>query len=104
MPSSPASNPSGRPVVPTAQSFASTSPATGRGATVTLTGTVEEGVESGCIVLLDDARNLIAQLLGPATSAYPFGSRVQVTGRFVEGLLTTCQQGPPFMVDAVVNA
>jgi hypothetical protein len=68
---------------------------------VQLTGTVEQGVESGCIVLLDDSGSAIAQLMGMASSAYSYGSRMQVTGEYVPGFLTKCQQGPPFTVHSV---
>ena len=73
-------------------------PRKGTSATVQLTGTVEQGVESGCIVLLDDSGTAIAQLMGMASSAFSFGSRMQVTGEYLQGLRTKCQQGPPFKV------
>lgn len=67
---------------------------------VTLTGTVEQGVESRSIVLLDGAGSPLAQLGGAGPGAsYPLGARVEVTGRFVNGLRTTGQQGRPFRVD-----
>ena len=68
-------------------------------ATVTLAGTVEQGVESRSIVLFDDAGSPLAQLSGRPATEYPLGTRVQVPGRFVTGLRTTAQQGRPFRVD-----
>ncbi len=66
---------------------------------VTLAGTVEQGVESRSIVLLDEAGSPLAQLSGRPAAEYPLGLRVEVTGRFVTGLRTTAQQGRPFRVD-----
>jgi hypothetical protein len=67
--------------------------------TVTLIGVVDQGVESRSIVLFDDVGNPLAQLSGRPAGTYPFGARVQVTGRFVPELRTTAQQGRPFRVE-----
>ncbi|WP_420121099.1 hypothetical protein [Nakamurella sp.] len=72
------------------------------GGPTTLTGTVTEGVESRCVVLVDDTGATLANLMGWDLQAHPFGSTVQVTGTFEEGLMTTCQQGRPFTVTSVV--
>jgi hypothetical protein len=66
-----------------------------------LTGTVEAGVESGCVVLADAGGGVLANLIGLDTSTTPLGSRVAVTGRFQQDLMTTCQQGRPFQVTSV---
>lgn len=68
----------------------------------TLTGTVTEGVESRCVVLIDDSGATVANLMGWDLQAHPFGSTVEVTGTYEEGLMTTCQQGRPFTVTGVV--
>lgn len=68
----------------------------------TLTGTVTEGVESRCVLLVDDSGATLANLMGWDLQAHPFGSTVEVTGSFEEGLMTTCQQGRPFVVTSVV--
>jgi hypothetical protein len=68
-------------------------------ALVTLAGTVEQGVESSSVVLLDEAGSPLAQLNGRPAADYPLGIRVEVTGRFVTGLRTTAQQGRPFRVE-----
>ena len=93
--------PSNKPVAPGLLVRKRVDPPSGADAEsiVTLTGTVEQGVESRSIVLLDDARSPLAQLSGRSAENYPFGARVQVTGRFVTGLRTTAQQGRPFRVD-----
>lgn len=69
----------------------------------TIRGTVVAGVEPGCIVLVDDAGVAIANLQGWDLRRHPFDSRVEVTGTFQPDLMTTCQQGIPFDVSAVVT-
>ena len=75
---------------------------TGPGAATTLTGTLAAGVESGCIVLVDDKGAVLANLIGLDPASAPVGSTVEVKGRFARDLLTTCQQGEPFTVASVV--
>ncbi|MGW0216228.1 hypothetical protein ACWDXH_17745 [Micromonospora chokoriensis] len=65
----------------------------GVGAT-TLSGTVQGGVEPGCVLL--DGYLLLG---GPRDVLTP-GARVEVTGRVEPGMMTTCQQGTPFVVSA----
>ncbi|RZT82676.1 hypothetical protein EV382_5986 [Micromonospora violae] len=65
----------------------------GVGAT-TLSGTVQGGVEPGCVLL--DGYLL---LNGPRDVLTP-GARVEVTGRVERGMMTTCQQGTPFVVES----
>ncbi|MET8549980.1 hypothetical protein ABZ356_05120 [Micromonospora zamorensis] len=65
----------------------------GVGAT-TLTGTVQGGVEPNCVLL--DGYLLVG---GPRDVLTP-GARVEVTGRAEPGMMTTCQQGTPFVVTA----
>ncbi|MFI6779774.1 hypothetical protein [Micromonospora sp. NPDC050276] len=65
----------------------------GVGAT-TLSGTVQGGVEPNCVLL--DGYLLIG---GPRDVLTP-GARVEVTGRVEPGMMTTCQQGTPFVVTA----
>ena len=82
-----------------------TGPSPGSGVAVTLEGTVREGVEASCLVLEDDNGTVLANLLGDdapdITAALTSGAKVEVTGSFVEGVMTTCQQGQPFQVTAV---
>ncbi len=72
---------------------------------MTLRGTVREGVEASCVVLEDDNGTVLANLVGndaPELSAeLVAGAKVEVTGSFLEGVMTTCQQGPPFQLTAV---
>ncbi|WP_431904241.1 hypothetical protein [Micromonospora carbonacea] len=85
------STPPGRPSLPPKPGGPSVPP--GVGAT-TLTGTVEAGVEPGCR-LLDGY-----QLVGGPADVLAAGAKVEVTGRAQPDLLTTCQQGIPFVVES----
>ena len=88
-------------VSPPAPSPRATNSSAADGAPTKLTGTIEAGVESGCIVLTDDTGAALANLIGLDSTTAPFGSLVDVTGKFQTGMMTTCQQGKPFAVAAV---
>ncbi|WP_422774921.1 hypothetical protein ACN28C_00980 [Plantactinospora sp. WMMC1484] len=60
--------------------------------TTTLSGTVRAGVEPNCVLL----ENYL--LVGGPREVLVPGARVTVTGEVRAGLMTTCQQGTPFMV------
>ncbi|NBE81401.1 hypothetical protein [Micromonospora rubida] len=60
----------------------------------TLTGTVEAGVEPGCRLL--GGHQLVG---GPADVLTP-GTKVTVTGQAKPDMMTTCQQGIPFVVES----
>jgi hypothetical protein len=62
-------------------------------APMTLTGVVTSGVEPGCILLNGYL------LLGGPRETLRAGAKVRVTGRIQVGLLSTCQQGTPFVVE-----
>jgi hypothetical protein len=68
------------------------------GSDVTLTGTLQEGVEGGCVLLKTPDR--LYQLVGGDRSKLDASksAKVTVTGRVAAGLMTTCQQGTPFQV------
>jgi hypothetical protein len=68
------------------------------GPRLTLTGTVTEGVEHGCLLL--DGYLLIN---GPA-DIVRVGAKVRVTGTVRTDLVSTCQQGTPFMVTSATKA
>jgi hypothetical protein len=70
---------------------------------VTLVGTVMAGVEPNCL-LLDAEGGQRYLLVGGDRAGLRPGSRVAVTGRVDRGLLSTCQQGEPLVVSAVVPA
>jgi hypothetical protein len=65
---------------------------------VTVTGTVDDGVEANCLVL--DGYLLV----GGDRSKLRTGVRVRVTGRVERGLLSTCQQGVPLVVTSIEPA
>jgi hypothetical protein len=64
----------------------------------TLTGTVTAGVEANCL-LLDGYL-----LIGGDPAVVRAGARVIVHGRVDRDLMTTCQQGTPFVVDSATTA
>jgi hypothetical protein len=68
----------------------------------TLTGTVEAGVEPNCKLIRDDAGNHTLYFDDPSLRAKaPVGKKVTVTGHSDRGMMTTCQQGTPFIVTSV---
>lgn len=71
------------------------------GRSTVLTGTVEAGVEPGCLLL--GSSGVLHQLVG-ATQGLAPGQRVTVQGRPDPALLTTCQQGTPFVVSSSAPA
>ncbi len=68
----------------------------------TLTGTVVAGVEPDCLLLegAGDPRLLVIQDEAQRSVA-KVGSRVTVSGRAEPGMMTTCQQGTPFVVSSI---
>ena len=82
------------PSPPVARSRPPRTPGPSRSGEVrTLTGTVAAGVEPNCVLL--DTFLLVG---GPRDVLRP-GARVTVTGRVQPDLMTTCQQGTPFVVE-----
>ena len=100
-----ASNGTPGPATASVTSISLSTQSSATGAEVTLRGTVRQGVEASCLLLADDDGTVLANLLGndtsELTSALTAGAKVEVTGSFLEGVMTTCQQGPPFQVTAV---
>jgi hypothetical protein len=73
-----------------------------KGSVRTLSGTVSDGVEAGCLVLTTDEG--LFQLLGPGRAGLRAGMRVAVDGAVKSDLATTCQQGMPFVVSSYRRA
>jgi Protein of unknown function (DUF5818) len=69
----------------------------------TVTGTVREGVEPGCLLLEADGGTSYLLVGGERSELAP-GSRVAVTGRVDRDLLSTCQQGEPLVVASIEPA
>lgn len=67
---------------------------------MTLRGQVQEGVEAGCMILNADGGEVYL-LLGGDRQIISAGGRVEVVGEPQPGLMTTCQQGTPFLVTHV---
>jgi hypothetical protein len=70
------------------------------GGPVTVSGTVTEGVEPGCLLLkaTDGGQYL---LVGGERAELRPGRRLAVSGRVDRGLLSTCQQGEPLVVASI---
>ncbi|WIM97676.1 hypothetical protein ACTOB_001224 [Actinoplanes oblitus] len=72
------------------------------GTTTTITGTVVAGVEPGCLLLqAASATHLLVFDDESLRAAAPVGSEVRVTGTPKPGMMSTCQQGEPFIVSSV---
>jgi hypothetical protein len=66
---------------------------------ITLTGTAQEGVESGCVLLRTNQGLYL--LIGGDRKTITGGGTLVVRGKVVPDLVTTCQQGTPFQVSDV---
>ncbi|MEH0818980.1 MULTISPECIES: hypothetical protein [unclassified Micromonospora] len=60
----------------------------------TITGTIEAGVEPGCLLVGG------YQLIGGPRDVLTVGAKVTVTGQAKPDMMTTCQQGTPFVVES----
>ena len=68
----------------------------------TLTGTVTAGVEPDCLLLTGGFGSRLLVFDDPALrSEAVVGATVTVTGRAERGMLSTCQQGEPFIVTSL---
>ena len=68
----------------------------------TITGTVTAGVEPNCLVLTAGDASYQLVFDDPAMrSDAPAGKKVTLVGRAEPGMMSTCQQGVPFIVTAV---
>jgi hypothetical protein len=101
------SSASGQPSAPgapgTPSSGASGAPAPGASGTSTkLTGTLEEGVEPSCLVLRGAGRDHSLYFADPQVKKQAkIGDTVTVVGQARPTQMTTCQQGIPFLVEAM---
>ncbi|WP_460954763.1 hypothetical protein [Parasphingorhabdus pacifica] len=68
----------------------------GRPGEITIVGTVETGVESGCLVLVGGDKPHL--LLGGDPAVVRPGAHLLVRGRPDPDLVTTCMQGEPLHV------
>jgi hypothetical protein len=104
---SPAGGPA--PASPAASSPGASSPGAppseskpGAAGTQTISGTVTAGVEPNCLLLTgEDDLHLLVFKDEKLRSQAQVGSRITVTGRAEPAMLSTCQQGIPFIVASV---
>jgi Protein of unknown function (DUF5818) len=78
-----------------------TKPGSPGGSEITATGTLHDGVEPGCVLLRTDQGGGVYLLVGGDRNELRAGGRVQVTGRLVPDLLSTCQEGQPLRVSSI---
>ncbi|WP_328466402.1 hypothetical protein OHA21_46175 [Actinoplanes sp. NBC_00393] len=72
------------------------------GGGTTITGTVTEGVEPGCLLLkTTDGEHLLIFKDATVKSSVKAGSEITVVGKPEAGMMTTCMQGEPFVVSSV---
>ncbi len=70
--------------------------------TTTITGTVTAGVEPNCLLLQEAATtHLLVFKDETLRASATVGSKVHVTGTPQPGMMSTCQQGEPFLVSSV---
>jgi hypothetical protein len=93
----------GGPVTPPAAS--STAAPSPTGASITVDGTVERGVEPGCLVLKAGTKRYLLLRTDGGLNAQnvPVAVPVRVHGRLVTGVASYCQQGTPLRVEAVTR-
>jgi hypothetical protein len=88
------SDPIGAPALPIPSRPAKPRPGSTPSGTVTVTGTVAQGVEANCVLLNGYL------LLGGPRELFASGALVTVTGRVEPDMVTTCQQGIPLVVES----
>jgi hypothetical protein len=94
---------SGTPTLGTTPSGKSTGrPDTSAGTTVTVTGTVMEGVEAKCLILRTDSASY--QLVGGDPQVVHADARITVTGIIRTDLMSYCMQGIPLQVTSASPA
>jgi hypothetical protein len=75
----------------------------GSDAQMTISGTVEAGVESGCLVL--EHEGTVYGIFGNFDSSVVYaGAEVTLHGAVDTGMMSTCQQGTPFVVEDAETA
>ncbi|MEU8817727.1 hypothetical protein [Actinoplanes sp. NPDC048796] len=68
----------------------------------TITGTVTAGVEPNCLILSDSSGSYLLVFDDEAMrSDATVGRKVTVSGQAKQGMMSTCQQGTPFLVTSI---
>jgi hypothetical protein len=83
--------------------IATSPPGSGSLEKVTLTGLVEEGVETGCLVITDEQSGDVYNVTG-ADLPERVGQRLTVTGTVDPDMMSYCQQGTIVLVEEVSPA
>jgi hypothetical protein len=96
----PSSSPSASPSFPEDLPTPTPSGKPSSEASIEVTGTVVEGVEMGCR-LID--KYLLMPGPGINRDDLRIGATLTVRGRVERGMMTTCQQGTPFVVTEIVS-
>jgi Protein of unknown function (DUF5818) len=94
--SGPTTAPKTLPTAPTS----TTPPGSPGKSRITVTGTLRDGVEPGCVVLRTE-QGTAYLLVGGDRSKLTAGGRVQVTGVLSPDLLSICQEGQPLLVSSI---
>jgi hypothetical protein len=90
------------PVSPSAEAGKPSAAAPGATGAQTITGTVTAGVEPNCLVLTAGDTSYQLVFDDPAMrSDAPVGKKVSLVGRAEPSMMSTCQQGVPFIVTSV---
>jgi len=102
----PADAPSSAPTLPPAELPNDPPPVSlapkGSAGAQTITGTVTSGVEPGCLLLTGGSESYLLIFEDAALRARAkVGARITVTGLADPTMMTTCQQGTPFVVASV---
>ncbi|MEU6247590.1 hypothetical protein [Glycomyces sp. NPDC047010] len=75
----------------------------GSSSLTTISGTVQSGVESGCLVL--EFEGTVYGIFGSFDSSVVYaGAQVTLHGEVDAGMMSTCQQGTPFVVQEAETA
>jgi len=77
-------------------------PGVGRSGPLTVTGSVEAGVEPSCLILKGKTGGSY-ELMGPLARQLRPEQTVRVTGHVVTGVASHCMQGRPFEITAIVR-
>jgi hypothetical protein len=91
------------PTTPTTTPSPTTAPGSPGTSQITVTGTLSDGVEPGCL-LLQSEQGTEYLLVGGDRGKLTAGGRVQVTGVLSPDLLSICQQGQPLLVRSIKPA
>lgn len=101
-PTAPTSAPARTPD-PTPTSPDVSTPAPGKPQEVTVIGTLEDGVETGCFVLTDEESGEVYSVTHDDMSEIGPGTRVKVTGHVDPNMMSYCQQGQILVVERVTD-